>query len=104
MDTFETVRLMAKENFSTANWWVGATDRESEGTWLWKESRINLPNNSAMWASGQPSGANAGGGVQQDCGYLVKAQDYKLDDVGCNWRKWAGLERFPLCKGIPGTK
>ena len=84
-----------------ANWWVGATDRESEGTWLWEESRMSLPINSNMWATGQPSGTRR---ENQNCAMMKKLRDYKLDDAVCDVETWtsSGLDRLPLCQVITG--
>ena len=102
-EAFEAARSFARESFSVANWWVGATDRESDGTWLWEESRISLPINSTMWANGEPSGTNHAG-VEQNCGMMRKHNDYKLNDIVCEMETWAstGLDGLPLCQVITG--
>ena len=102
-EAFETARSFARDSFSVANWWVGATDRETDGTWLWEESRISLPINSTMWANGEPSGTN-NAGVDQNCGMMRKQNDYKLNDAVCDQETWAstGLDRLPLCQVITG--
>ena len=100
-EAFETARSFARDSFSMANWWVGATDRETDGTWLWEESRISLPLNSTMWAIGEPSGTT-NAGVDQNCGMMRKQSDYKLNDILCDTETWMGLDRLPLCQVITG--
>ncbi|XP_042341908.1 asialoglycoprotein receptor 2-like [Plectropomus leopardus] len=66
----------------TAAAWVGMTDREKEGTWIWVDG---TPVNKAglQWALGQPDDAYGG----EDCGDLRTMIDFLgLNDYNCSAR------------------
>ena len=54
--------------------WVGATDRHTEGEWRWLSGQLVEHDN---WYSGQPNNAKGG----EDCMALF---GYKYFDTGCN--------------------
>ena len=85
-DTFNFVKFLAKNVFKTGNWWVGASDERTEGTWLWKYSKIVVEE--SMWQSGQPNEGTVG-----NCGYLL-GNSYELGDASCTS---TGSSR-PLCQ------
>ncbi|XP_070767851.1 CD209 antigen-like protein C [Enoplosus armatus] len=62
--------------------WVGMTDREEEGTWIWVDG--TLVNKSRLqWALGQPDGAFGG----EDCGDLRTMIGFiGLNDFNCSAR------------------
>lgn len=59
------------------NYWIGVTDKESEGGWYWEHSR-NTPNFKA-WNHGQPDG-----GISENCGILHPVSnwhDFPCDEL-----------------------
>lgn len=65
--------------------WVGMTDREKEGTWVWLDGTL-VNKNKLQWAPGQPD--NAFGG--EDCGDLRAMNNFTgLNDLKCaNMLQW----------------
>ncbi|KAM7418318.1 hypothetical protein PAMA_015775 [Pampus argenteus] len=62
--------------------WVGMTDREEEGTWIWVDG-TPVNKNRLQWARGQPDGANGG----EDCGELRTMRGFiGLNDLNCTAR------------------
>ncbi|KAK5900114.1 hypothetical protein CesoFtcFv8_009520 [Champsocephalus esox] len=59
--------------------WVGMTDREREGTWVWVDG-TPVNRQSLLWAPGQPDDSLGG----EDCGDLrTMPQFLGLNDVNC---------------------
>lgn len=54
--------------------WIGLTDQETEGVWLWSHS-LSAPQNS-QWKSGAPDG-----GTTENCVMLLNGS---LDDFSCD--------------------
>ncbi|XP_074484216.1 C-type lectin domain family 4 member M-like isoform X2 [Sebastes fasciatus] len=65
--------------------WVGMTDREEEGTWVWVDG-TPVNKDGLIWAPGQPDDAFDG----EDCGDLRTMIDFiGLNDVSCSVRiRW----------------
>ncbi|XP_020493422.2 CD209 antigen-like protein E isoform X1 [Labrus bergylta] len=71
--------------------WVGMTDREQEGTWLWVDG-TEVDKDRLQWASGQPDGAFGG----EDCGDLHTMITFiGLNDFSCSARsQWICEKRL----------
>ncbi|KAE8301157.1 C-type lectin domain family 4 member M CD209 antigen-like protein 1 [Larimichthys crocea] len=66
----------------TAAAWVGMTDREQEGTWVWVDG-TPLDEDMLQWANGQPDGAYGG----EDCADLRTMKNFiGLNDFNCSSR------------------
>ncbi|XP_041790155.1 CD209 antigen-like protein E isoform X2 [Chelmon rostratus] len=62
--------------------WVGMTDREEEGTWVWVDG-TPVNKDGLQWALGQPDSAFGG----EDCGDLRTMIDFiGLNDFNCSAR------------------
>ncbi|XP_065810816.1 C-type lectin domain family 10 member A-like isoform X1 [Labrus bergylta] len=71
--------------------WVGMTDREQEGTWLWVDG-TEVDKDRLQWASGQPDDASRG----EDCGDLhTRITFIGLNDFNCSARsQWICEKRL----------
>ncbi|XP_034544168.1 CD209 antigen-like protein C [Notolabrus celidotus] len=71
--------------------WVGMTDREEEGTWVWVDG-TRVQKKKLQWALGQPDGAFGG----EDCGDLRTMIDFiGLNDFNCSARsQWICEKKF----------
>ncbi|XP_070710707.1 CD209 antigen-like protein C [Pempheris klunzingeri] len=71
--------------------WVGMTDREEEGTWIWVDG-TRVDKDRLQWARGQPDGAFGG----EDCGDLRTMIDFiGLNDFMCSARnQWICEKTF----------
>ena len=60
-----------KEQQGTSNWWGGATDEATEGTWIWPQSQASVGD--FIWGGNDPDG-----GESQDyfCFYASYSYDY----------------------------
>ncbi|KAK1885953.1 CD209 antigen-like protein E [Dissostichus eleginoides] len=59
--------------------WVGMTDREREGTWVWVDGTL-VNRQSLLWAPGQPDDSLVG----EDCGDLRTMTEFLgLNDFKC---------------------
>ncbi|XP_030285845.1 CD209 antigen-like protein E isoform X2 [Sparus aurata] len=59
--------------------WVGMTDREEEGSWMWVDG-TPVNKDRLQWAKGQPDGAYGG----EDCGDLRSVTNFTgLNDYNC---------------------
>ncbi|XP_056227452.1 CD209 antigen-like protein E [Seriola aureovittata] len=66
----------------TAVAWIGMTDREVEGTWIWVDG-TPVDKDSLLWAPGQPDGSSGG----EDCGDLRTMINFiGLNDLKCSTR------------------
>lgn len=72
--------------------WIGATDREEEGTFVYQHSRQQLPK--IYWAKGQPDNLN----WSQHCVRMGRFSEsfsvgLEFDDGGCNWHYYIACEK-----------
>merc|ERR1712168_345397 len=58
-------------------WWLGATDIDSEGDWLWTHSKE--PFTYSNWADGQPNDYDG----KRNCAMLDRRYQYKWSDGTC---------------------
>ena len=82
----EKEQLEIKVSSSTEFYWIGLTDKEEEGKWVWSDGSNNVWKN---WRGNEPNG-----GTAENC--VVISHDGKGIDVSCS------KPRFFVCK-IPGA-
>ncbi|KAJ0033516.1 hypothetical protein NQD34_000623 [Periophthalmus magnuspinnatus] len=64
----------------TAAAWIGMTDKDKEGIWLWLD-RTWVNKNELQWAPGQPDDSNGG----EDCGDIRNQNNFiGLNDSNCS--------------------
>ena len=61
-------------------WWAGATDEQSEGSWVWNHSRT--PVQRWIWHSSQPSGDTKENGFCFHGPYNYEGADWPLENAG----------------------
>ena len=66
--------------FADANYWIGLTDRDSEGQWVWHDTD-NAPTYTD-WLVGQPDNSKA----NEDCALFWKGHGYQWNDANCDYR------------------
>merc|ERR1711962_462690 len=71
-------------------WWIGLTDRDSEGTWRWTHSSTSV--RYTNWGSGLLDNAIHEYYDGEDCGCLYKKADYKWNDCPCNYTLYSVCE------------
>merc|ERR1712215_165520 len=71
-------------------WWVGATDRNSEGLWRWSNSGEELE--VSGWREGQPNGE-----ILENCA-VQSGNDYHWDDCQCTDEMYNGLPIYAICQ------
>ena len=59
--------------------WLGGSDHEREGTWIWTHSGMRFNWGYTNWASGQPDNGHNG-----DCLQLWSRRQYSWDDDVCS--------------------
>ncbi len=64
------------DGYSTAKWWMGFHDRNTEGTWEWDSGETASYTN---WHSGEPNDSG-----DEDCGQLNRWADYTWNDEPCS--------------------
>ena len=67
------------QNFGSLEFWLGITDRESEGQWVFESTGLSVVFTS--WYTGEPNNANPG----EDCAHIDDWRS-KWNDVSCNVR------------------
>ncbi|XP_062617681.1 perlucin-like [Saccostrea cucullata] len=74
----EFLRLHLLDNKLTGSYWIGLSDIQAEGVWVWTSSQ-NTPTYT-NWPPGQPDN-NAG---EEDCAHLYAAFGFQWNDYPCN--------------------
>ncbi|XP_050727586.1 sortilin-related receptor-like [Eriocheir sinensis] len=97
----ELLQYIRDKGLDSYNYWVGATDRAAEGTWLWADSSP-VPFGAPLWAlygctgdyqlEPRPSDA-----ASQDCALLDKDRGLHVTDASCD-------ESFPTICQATSTK
>ncbi|XP_060602687.1 perlucin-like protein [Ruditapes philippinarum] len=85
-DEFSFLQNHSKRLFKDAtkrdNWfWLGATDGEIEGIWVWYTDRTLLSNGYTNWYPGQPETSDKN---NQDCACLWGHESYTWHDYHCD--------------------
>ncbi|KAG8014970.1 Collectin-12 [Nibea albiflora] len=76
------ISLRLARTVPTDKAWVGMTDREREGDWVWVDG-TPLDEDMLEWATGQPDGAYGG----EDCADLRTMKNFiGLNDFNCSSR------------------
>jgi len=72
----------AEQFIGTTNTWIGATDRATEGTFIWDDgSALGFTN----WATGEPNNGGVGATYQEDCAIIAGMRATKQwDDRPCD--------------------
>lgn len=60
--------------------WIGASDRKTEGTWIWEYNRRHLTYGN--WGDGEPNG-----GPKENCVHVSEYLGYKWNDISCDERR-----------------
>ncbi|KAH3844849.1 perlucin-like [Dreissena polymorpha] len=63
-DVIEDKFLQGWVNNINKQYWIGGTDLENEGEWLWVHSRTMLSSSYTNWLTGEP---NSSGGSDENC-------------------------------------
>ncbi|XP_044284201.1 C-type lectin domain family 4 member F-like [Varanus komodoensis] len=73
--------------------WIGLTDKEEEGTWVWTDGTIYNQTNS-FWSSGQPDNWDQAPQQQEDCVHFQTGVLKSWNDNSCLHKfKW-------ICKAV----
>jgi hypothetical protein len=91
------VDTAAEALVGTANTWIGATDRVTEGTFLWDDgSALTFTN----WHTGEPNSGGIDATYQEDCAIIAGARVGKQwDDRPCDASEVAASGMFAyLCQ------
>ncbi|XP_066273809.1 uncharacterized protein [Branchiostoma lanceolatum] len=73
------------------SYWIGLSDAQKEGTFVWSDGTELTTSAYAHWAPGNPDNAAAGDG--EDCVEVRPDLDYKWNDVGCREKRRFGCEK-----------
>ncbi|EHB04349.1 C-type lectin domain family 4 member F [Heterocephalus glaber] len=66
---------------STSYYWIGLTDRGTEGSWRWTDGTpFNNAQSKRFWDKNQPDNWPHGSGQSEDCVHIQK----KWNDINCN--------------------
>ena len=60
--------------------WIGAHDKDREGTMVWVSDNINVSNGFSNWYPGEPNNA----GWSEDCVLIWNDGGYKWNDAPCS--------------------
>ncbi|CAH1276936.1 LPA, partial [Branchiostoma lanceolatum] len=73
------------------SYWIGLSDAQKEGTFVWSDGTELTTSAYAHWAPGNPDNAAVGDG--EDCVEVRPDLDYKWNDVGCGEKRRFGCEK-----------
>lgn len=62
----------------STNWWLGATDQELEGQWVWVKNAV--PVEFSAWYPGEPNDL----GLDENCLHLFSRYGYQWNDSHCS--------------------
>eukprot|EP00092_Neocalanus_flemingeri_P103379 GFUD01132289.1.p1 GENE.GFUD01132289.1~~GFUD01132289.1.p1 ORF type:complete len:168 (+),score=32.40 GFUD01132289.1:32-535(+) len=71
-------------------WWVGATDRNTEGRWRWSYSCEEV--GGLGWRQSEPAG-----GILENCA-VQSGKDYQWEDCDCNADMFGDLPIYAICQ------
>merc|ERR1712156_1067151 len=80
---------------SDSNYWIGLTDKETEGVFIWNSDGVNCESYD-NWASGQPDDCHG----NEDCGLIAGGWAYEWDDEVCEMEEWENGPFYALCQKI----
>ena len=78
--------------------WIGATDHDAEGTWLWSDCSTW---NFTKWFHNQPDNARNVDTAGENCavGPSFKSNWKGWYDLPCSWSRLPFVCKRPLCSG-----
>ena len=78
--TYDRTLSVAPDGGGAGYVWTGGTDADSEGTWMWRNSRIPISMNSTEWGSGNGTQEpDNSGGVQNYLGFALQSWPQPLN-------------------------
>ena len=69
---------IAKYTAGSGQIWIGATDMDVEGSWIWQSDNSTFTGSYTNWRKGQPNDHGSG----QDCATVGNAGSW--GDIGCS--------------------
>jgi len=89
----ETQALLVEEAsvLPPTNWWLGGSDEESEGNWVWIRTNENMIY--TAWKTGEPNQLE-----NENCLFLGNKALYSWYDWVCSKTGWSGDATKPLCQ------
>ncbi|XP_036608798.1 C-type lectin domain family 4 member F-like isoform X1 [Trichosurus vulpecula] len=70
----------------TTPYWIGLTDKGSEGTWHWVDGNpYNPSKNARFWRANQPDNWDQGKGLTEDCVHVLPGDLRSWNDENCNF-------------------
>merc|ERR1711864_68140 len=74
----EETALLGAFNVYDEDYWIGLTDQESEGEWIWAD--LGAPPKYTAWSAGEPNG-----GEEENCAVLFDAYEDNHLDIRPLW-------------------